>query len=294
MAVRREDRYSTATALADDLQHWLADEPVSAHPENGLQRAARWVRRHKAAAVSSAVGIVLLALVSTVGVVLVNHQRQIADRLANENGRLAIQEHAAKERAESAFREARSAVDELFFKVSEDSLLNQPGMQRVRNDLLQRTLDYYERFLKERSDDPTVAEELATTQFRAGRIIDELQSPEKALPYLRQARDMQSRLLQQSPQNLARLNALGETENALGRCLHRSHQYDAALAEYQHGRDLRQQLVALSPTDPEYQRALANSIMNIGTVEKDRDDLDVAAEQFRSAQQLREVQLSDC
>ena len=78
----------------------------------------------------------------------------------------------------------------------------------------------------------------------------------------------------------------------LGRGLHRSHQYDAALAEYQKGRDLRQQLVDLSPTDQEYQRALANSIMNIGTVEKDREHLDAAAEQFRSAQQLRKSQLA--
>jgi eukaryotic-like serine/threonine-protein kinase len=291
MAVRREDRYSTATALADDLQHWLADEPVSAHPENSLQRAARWVRRHKAAAISSAVGIVLLALVSTVGVVLVEHQRQIADRLANENGRLAIQEHAAKEQAELAFREARNAVDDLFTKVSEDSLLNAPGMQRVRRDLLQKTLDYYEQFLKQRTDDPTVEEELATTQFRAGRIIDELRSPEEALPHLRTARDMQSGLLGKSPQNPARMKALGETENALGRSLHRSHQYEAALAEYQKGRGLRQQLADLTPDDQDSQRALANSIMNIGLVEMDRGNLDAAAEQFRAAQQLREALL---
>ena len=78
MALNREDRYPTGTALADDLQHWLADEPVSAYPERRLERAARWIRRHKAAALSTTAGLLLLALVSTVGVVLVNHQRQIS------------------------------------------------------------------------------------------------------------------------------------------------------------------------------------------------------------------------
>src|SRR5260370_370217 len=36
------DRYQTARALADDLEHWLADEPVSALPETRVQSAARW------------------------------------------------------------------------------------------------------------------------------------------------------------------------------------------------------------------------------------------------------------
>ena len=288
MAVRREDRYPTATALADDLQHWLADEPISAYPENSLERATRWVRRHKAVAISSTIGVVLVALVSMLGVVLVNHQRQIAARLADENGRLALQEHAAKEQSELAFRQARGAVDDLFTKVSEDSLLNSLGMQRVRRELLEKTLEYYQKFLNQRSDDPTIEEELATTQSRAGRILDELRSPEEALPYLLKAREMQSRLLAKSPHSPTRLNALGDTENALGRSLHRSHQFDAAQAEYQKGRDLRQELADLTPNDLELQRELANSIMNVGLVEMDRGDLDAAAEQFRAAQQLRE------
>ena len=33
MALRPEDRYASARALADDVEHWLADEPVSAYRE---------------------------------------------------------------------------------------------------------------------------------------------------------------------------------------------------------------------------------------------------------------------
>ncbi|HEY2761107.1 MAG TPA: serine/threonine-protein kinase, partial [Pirellulales bacterium] len=143
MSRRRDDRYATASALADDLAHWLADEPVSAYPERPLQRAARWVRRHRDAAMITAIGVALLAIVSVVAAVLVNHQRMIAAKLADDNFHLAEQERLAKNQAEIAFREARDAVDDLFTKVSEDSLLNQPGMQGVRKDLLQKTLDYY-------------------------------------------------------------------------------------------------------------------------------------------------------
>jgi serine/threonine-protein kinase len=277
MALRQADRYFTATALADDLEHWLADEPVSAHPERGLERAARWVRRHKAAALTSAIGLSLLTVVAIVAAVLVNHQRIIAD--------------GARKNADLAFREARNAVDDLFTKVSEDSLLNQPGMQGLRKDLLQKTLDYYQKFLQQRADDPSVKGEYAATLFRAGRIIDELQSPDQSLPYLRQARDIQEQLLRESPHDAQQLKALGDTENALGRSLHRSMKYEDALAKYQKGRDLRQELVMLVPNDPELKRALANSIMNMGLADEDLGHLDAAADQLQAAQQLRETQL---
>ena len=43
MALRPEDRYASPRALADDVEHWLADEPVSALPEPGASgwRAGR-------------------------------------------------------------------------------------------------------------------------------------------------------------------------------------------------------------------------------------------------------------
>jgi hypothetical protein len=42
MAAKLEDRYPTAKALADEVQRWLADEPVSAYREPLVDRARRW------------------------------------------------------------------------------------------------------------------------------------------------------------------------------------------------------------------------------------------------------------
>jgi serine/threonine protein kinase len=47
MALQPEDRYTTPLALAADIEHWLADEPVSAYHEPLPARLARWGRRHK-------------------------------------------------------------------------------------------------------------------------------------------------------------------------------------------------------------------------------------------------------
>src|SRR5205814_8560023 len=47
MALDAGDRYATAEALAEDVERWLADEPVAAYREPLTTRAGRWMRRHK-------------------------------------------------------------------------------------------------------------------------------------------------------------------------------------------------------------------------------------------------------
>src|SRR5205085_8547594 len=66
MALRPEDRYATPRALADDIEHWLADEPVTALPETRRQRLARFLRRHRAWTQAAAVVLVLVSVVSLV------------------------------------------------------------------------------------------------------------------------------------------------------------------------------------------------------------------------------------
>src|SRR5690606_26556787 len=102
---------------------------------------------------------------------------------------------------------AREVVDELFTRVSEDTLLNQPGMQPLRRELLEKALGYYRQFLDQRSNDPNLQDELAVTFFRVGLIIDEIESPEKALQSYERARDMQQKLLASEPDEPRHLEA---------------------------------------------------------------------------------------
>ncbi len=63
MALLPEDRYSSAGALADDLERWLADEPVLAWREPLWVRAWRWVKRHRTPVIAASSAVVLTALV---------------------------------------------------------------------------------------------------------------------------------------------------------------------------------------------------------------------------------------
>ncbi|HEV3005449.1 MAG TPA: serine/threonine-protein kinase, partial [Pirellulales bacterium] len=48
MSLASAQRYSSARALADDIEHWLADEPVAAMRDSLVESVARWTRRHRA------------------------------------------------------------------------------------------------------------------------------------------------------------------------------------------------------------------------------------------------------
>ena len=55
--------------------------------------------------------------------------------------------------------------------MSEEKLLRDgPGLQPLRKELLTLALDYYEKFINERADDPSVRKELADVYIRAANI----------------------------------------------------------------------------------------------------------------------------
>jgi serine/threonine-protein kinase len=62
MRLRPEDRYATPAALAQDVERWLADEPVSVYREPWRLRAGRWLRHHRTLAASVATALVALLL----------------------------------------------------------------------------------------------------------------------------------------------------------------------------------------------------------------------------------------
>ena len=61
MATQPKDRYLSARELADDVQHWLADEAVTAHRDSFLVRMGRWAPRHKAS-VAAAIMVVVTGI----------------------------------------------------------------------------------------------------------------------------------------------------------------------------------------------------------------------------------------
>jgi WD40 repeat protein/serine/threonine protein kinase len=105
----RGRRYETANGLAQDVQRYLADEPVLAGPPSTAYRLRKFLSRHRGPVLAGLV--LLLALVggivgTTVG--LVQAERALGEKeIAQQNERMAYEEKIQEEQARNQEREER-------------------------------------------------------------------------------------------------------------------------------------------------------------------------------------------
>ena len=70
-------RYSSAKDLADDLERWLDDEPITARRESLSERGRRWVRLRRRTAVTTIVAAATVAMVSLVILVILQAKNNL-------------------------------------------------------------------------------------------------------------------------------------------------------------------------------------------------------------------------
>jgi hypothetical protein len=103
---RREDRYATASALADDLGRWLAGESILARPAPLRERLRRFVRRHAAACAVTALLVVLLALAPFAGSGILSARQEHRVRQVKEENLREVREELARGQAVRLIRPA--------------------------------------------------------------------------------------------------------------------------------------------------------------------------------------------
>jgi serine/threonine protein kinase/tetratricopeptide (TPR) repeat protein len=105
MALRPDERYRDCRALADDIERWLADEPVTAYAEPLPARVARWGRRNRPL-VGTAMGILATATVGlTVGLFALSVEK-------NRTELARVAESQQRKRAEASEKESREKGEE--------------------------------------------------------------------------------------------------------------------------------------------------------------------------------------
>src|SRR5262249_22621653 len=104
MSMKPEDRYATPKILADEIERWLAGEPVSAWPEPWTARARRRLTRHRTLVAAGAAAVaVAMAGLAVVLVVQAHNNR----RLVASNDQL----QAAVGREQRAVQQVQTAMD---------------------------------------------------------------------------------------------------------------------------------------------------------------------------------------
>jgi len=138
-----QERYASATALADDLQRYLRHEPIAARRDTLAYRAAKFVRRHRAAVAAAALAVVALGSAAYVA----NRERVIAER---------------------RFGQVRQLANKLFDIDVEVRQL--PGSARPRRLIVSTALEYLQGLAVDASADPEFALDVGTAYMRVARV----------------------------------------------------------------------------------------------------------------------------
>jgi eukaryotic-like serine/threonine-protein kinase len=176
-------RYSSPTALAADIDHWLADEPITACPETMTRRLARWGHRHQTLAAAAAVGLIGVAVGLAVALVLIYQDRQ---RLSQANASLVEEnadsrvtlgtERAARSDADAHWLEARDQLAAQSEEVMQDWLGNRPVLTPPQRKYLENALAYYQHCLSPGAPDQTSRASHADAWFQMGLLLQRLGS----------------------------------------------------------------------------------------------------------------------
>lgn len=91
---RREARYPSMKAMADDIRRYLRGEAIVALPDSAARKAGRWVSRHRMASLALMLGLGLTGAFATIGVLFAK-QSEIAGLHALELRRSEFQTESA-------------------------------------------------------------------------------------------------------------------------------------------------------------------------------------------------------
>lgn len=167
-------RYQAAGELAEDLQRFLDDRPISARPVTAIESCWRWCRRNRTVASLAACTLLAIVVSAVMGWVFFNtasvalEKERSALDLAGSNLELSLR----------AFEEVFDAVSgpDLFESEVEDpqtgeaTLVTTTPISQEDVELLQRILTFYDRFAELNAENVDLRSDTARAYRRVGEI----------------------------------------------------------------------------------------------------------------------------
>jgi eukaryotic-like serine/threonine-protein kinase len=194
-ALRKEPerRYGGVGAFAEDIRRYLDDRPVQARKDTLAYRAGKFFKRNK---LGVAAGLsILLTLVA--GIIATARQTQIAQR--------------ERAKAERRFADVRQIANSLLFELH-DSIKDIPGALAARQLVTKRAMEYLDKLARDAGNDASLTSEVATAYRKIGEITFDVQS---AIEFHRRAAQLNEKLVQSDPRNVAYNEQLAENYDAL-------------------------------------------------------------------------------
>jgi tetratricopeptide (TPR) repeat protein len=292
MALRPADRYPSSHALAEEVERWLADEPVSARRDPVWERARRWMKRRRTVVASMAAAV----LASTLGLAAVlvvqsranaalksaNLELEWANRRAHDANR---ELELANEWERARFDLGLDAIKTFHAGVSEDLLLKEKQFDDLRTKLLRGATNFYQRLehLLEGQADRRSRAALGQAYHDIGELTAKIGSPSEALAALRRDMELRLALAAEDGSNAPAWLDAGRSLIALGDLQEATGEVGGALASYQEARAILQRLADANPSLTLFQSRLAMSHAFVGQARRRGGRVAAAAVEFRRA-----------
>jgi serine/threonine protein kinase/tetratricopeptide (TPR) repeat protein len=258
----RNRRYETANGLADDVQRYLADEPVLACPPSAGYRLRKFVRRNRGPVVAA--GVVLLCLVA--GTVGTTAGLVWAVRERDKKAGALIAETNAREAEGQARDRAMAALRDMADEIVENQMARDTELTEQNKEFLRKIITHFEAFAAVTAADAESRAIRAEGLLRVGRMRFSLGEFKEAEAAETDALALYRQLVADFPSRIEFRRHLAVLQNnrcALFRATGRLADAEAACRD---ALAIRKELADKFPTVPDFRRDLALSYVNLGAV----------------------------
>jgi tetratricopeptide (TPR) repeat protein/tRNA A-37 threonylcarbamoyl transferase component Bud32 len=252
LAKEPERRYQSAAELAQDVERYLAGEPIQAKRDSAWYTMRKRLRRYRMLTAAA----VLLALTLTAGISATLWQA----RLANQ------QRDSAQQRFDDVRQLARTVLFDLH-----DQIENLPGSRPARAALVATALEYLEKLAAEAGNDLDLLAELAAGYLRVGNLQGAPNAPNLgdtagALASYQKAADLADRLAKHQQFGDEGWLLLIDVNNAIAEVHAARGSIERAVSYARNALGLAQQRMATMPHDPDATLRCAITHIKLGDV----------------------------
>ena len=149
-----QERYGSVTAFADDLRRYLRQEAISIRPDTVAYRATKFIQRNRTSVALGGTAILLVIGSLTVGLLVANRERKIA---------------------EQRFAQVRQLANK--FIALDDDIRGLPGSTKIRMQMVSDSLQYLTSLGSDVHGDKALALEIAYAYVRVAHAQGDPTSP---------------------------------------------------------------------------------------------------------------------
>jgi tetratricopeptide (TPR) repeat protein len=254
--------------LADDIERWMADEPVSAWREPISRGVRRWMQRNRTAVAAALVALV--ALLAGLGAVTgVQARANGALRKANETA------HREAQRADDNAGLINDRLGRLVARVQKDRRLQAAGLTAFREGLLRDVVGMYEDLARRNGEGTLGLGEALNNQAMVQYLLGEL-------PEAIASQHRGEEVLMALPPTYEARRALADARRQLGVIDHAAGRPGEGLTKTREAVSLYQALIRERPSDQDSRFHLALATVNLGNYAMGTDP-DTVIARYREA-----------